>query len=76
MLVLILSVANGAGYRGDKEGKRDYWGEHYRNITKQVPNLEGVQLSYMFYTELDILKHSTIYWRFTLCIYNEISRYI
>ena len=34
-----------AGYRRDKEGKRDYWGEHYRNITKQVPNLEGVILS-------------------------------
>ena len=50
-----------AGYRRDKEGKRDYWGEHYRNITKQVPNLEGVQLSCISYTELEIPKNSIIY---------------
>jgi DNA adenine methylase len=50
-----------AGYRRDKEGKRDYWGEHYRNITKQVPNLEGMQLSCISYTELDVPKQSIIY---------------
>lgn len=47
-----------AGYRRDKEGKRDYWGEHYRNITKQVPKLEGIILSCKTYTDLDIPKQS------------------
>ncbi|MGB1230698.1 MAG: DNA adenine methylase [Winogradskyella sp.] len=50
-----------AGYRRDKEGKRDYWGEHYRNITKQVPNLKDVQLSCKSYLNLDIPKNSIIY---------------
>jgi DNA adenine methylase len=50
-----------AGYRRDKQGKRDYWSEHYRNITKQVPNLDGVQLSCMSYTELEIPTNSIIY---------------
>ncbi|MDC0009036.1 DNA adenine methylase, partial [Winogradskyella sp.] len=50
-----------AGYRRDKEGKRDYWGEHYRNITKQVPKLEGVQLSCKSYLDLEIPKNSIIY---------------
>ena len=50
-----------AGYRRDKEGKRDYWGEHYRNITKQVPKLEGIILSCKSYTELDIPKQSIVY---------------
>ena len=50
-----------AGYRRDKEGKRDYWGEHYRNITKQVPKLEGIILSCKTYTELDIPENSIIY---------------
>lgn len=50
-----------AGYRRDKEGKRDYWGEHYRNITKQVPKLDGVQLSCKTYTKLDIPKQCIIY---------------
>ncbi|WP_400075497.1 DNA adenine methylase [Winogradskyella sp. R77965] len=50
-----------AGYRRDKEGKRDYWGEHYRNITKQVPKLEGMLLSCKSYLDIDIPKHSIIY---------------
>ena len=50
-----------AGYRRDKQGKRNYWGEHYRNITKQVPNLEGVILSCKSYLELEIPKKSIIY---------------
>ena len=50
-----------SGYRRDKEGKRDYWGEHYRNITKQVPKLEGLQLSCKSYLDLDIPKQSIIY---------------
>lgn len=50
-----------AGYRRDKEGKRDYWGEHYRNITKQVPKLEGIQLSCQSYLNLKVPKNSIIY---------------
>jgi len=50
-----------AGYRRDKQGKRDYWGEHYRNITKQVPKLKDVILSCKSYTELDIPENSIIY---------------
>ncbi len=50
-----------AGYRRDKQGKRDYWAEHYRNITKQVPNLEGVILSCKSYTELEIPNNSIVY---------------
>ncbi|MDB9720330.1 hypothetical protein OAA67_00455 [Winogradskyella sp.] len=50
-----------AGYRRDKEGKRDYWGEHYRNITKQVPKLVGLQLSCKSYLDLEIPKNSIIY---------------
>ncbi|MDN3491412.1 DNA adenine methylase [Winogradskyella bathintestinalis] len=50
-----------AGYRRDKEGKRDYWGEHYRNISKQVPKLEGVVLSCKSYLDLNISKNSIIY---------------
>ncbi len=50
-----------SGYRRDKEGKRDYWGEHYRNITKQVPLLKGVILSCKSYLELEIPKQSIIY---------------
>jgi DNA adenine methylase len=50
-----------AGYRRDKEGKRDYWGEHYRNITKQVPKLEGIILSCKSYLDLEIPQDSVIY---------------
>ena len=50
-----------AGYRRDKQGKRDYWAEHYRNITKQVPNLNGIILSCKSYTELEIPKNSIVY---------------
>ncbi|NRB59727.1 MAG: DNA adenine methylase [Winogradskyella sp.] len=50
-----------AGYRRDKEGKRDYWGEHYRNITKQVPKLDGVLLSCKSYNELEIPENSIVY---------------
>jgi DNA adenine methylase len=50
-----------AGYRRDKQGKRDYWAEHYRNITKQVPHLEGVILSCKSYTDLEIPENSIVY---------------
>lgn len=50
-----------AGYRRDKQGKRDYWSEHYRNITKQVPHLDGVILSCQSYLDLEIPDHSIVY---------------
>lgn len=50
-----------AGYRRDKQGKRDYWLEHYKNITKQVPRLLGVQLRSVSYLNLEIPKKSLIY---------------
>ena len=50
-----------AGYRRDKQGKRDYWSEHCRNITKQVPSLTGVQLSCKSYLDLEIPENSVIY---------------
>ena len=50
-----------SGYRRDKEGKRDYWGEHYRNITKQLPNLDGVILSCKSYLDLKFKEKSIIY---------------
>lgn len=50
-----------AGYRRDKQGKRDYWLEHYKNITKQVPKLQGVQLHSDSYLDLKIPEKSIIY---------------
>lgn len=50
-----------AGYRRDKQGKRDYWREHYNNIMKQVPNLKGVEFTNTSFTNLDITENSIIY---------------
>ncbi len=50
-----------AGYRRDREGKRDYWREHYNNIMKQVPLLEGVDFVCSEYRCLDIPYGSIIY---------------
>ncbi|WP_115460608.1 DNA adenine methylase [Winogradskyella aurantiaca] len=50
-----------AGYRRDKEGKRDYWREHYNNIKRQIPFLKGVELRNQSYLELDIPENSIIY---------------
>ena len=50
-----------AGYRRDKQGKRDYWREHYNNIMKQVPNLKGVEFTNTSFTDLDIPENSIIY---------------
>ncbi len=50
-----------AGYRRDKEGKRDYWREHYNNVMRQIPLLEGVEFRCMEYTQLEIPEQSIIY---------------
>ncbi len=50
-----------AGYRRDKQGKRDYWREHCNNIMKQVPNLKGVEFTNTSFTDLDIPENSIIY---------------
>lgn len=50
-----------AGYRRDKQGKRDYWKEHYNNIMKQVPKLNGVKFTNFSFTDLEIPKNSIIY---------------
>jgi len=50
-----------AGYRKDKCGRQEYWGEHYRNILKQVPKLRGVQFECCSYLDLDIPDKSLIY---------------
>lgn len=49
------------GYRRDKNGKRDYWEEHYNNIMKQICNIRDVRFSCMDYTELVIPDDSIIY---------------
>jgi len=50
-----------AGYRRDREGKRDYWLEHYNNIQKQLPALQGVALRNSCYLDLEIPENSLIY---------------
>lgn len=50
-----------AGYRRDKQGKRDYWREHYNNIMKQVLKLKDVKFTNCSFTDLDIPKNSIIY---------------
>ncbi len=49
------------GYRRDSEGKRDYWVEHYNNLSKQIPKLKGVTFSCCSYTDLYIPSNSIIY---------------
>ena len=49
------------GYRRDKEGKRDYWKEHYNNIMKQIPSLMGTLFFNLSYDELEIPEKSIIY---------------
>lgn len=50
-----------AGYRRDKQGKRDYWKEHYNNIMKQVPSMKGVEFRNCSFTELEIPPSSIVY---------------
>jgi DNA adenine methylase len=50
-----------SGYRRDKQGKRDYWREHYNNIMKQVPNIKDVVFLNSSFTDLKIPEGSIIY---------------
>ena len=49
------------GWRRDKEGKRDYVAESYRNALKQHPKLQGVKLENLTYKELFLPTNSLIY---------------
>ena len=49
------------GYRRDNSGNRDYWREHYNNIMKQLPSLEGVIFVNESYKDLEIPSNSIIY---------------
>lgn len=49
------------GYRRDNSGNRDYWREHYSNIMKQIPNLDGVIFMNESYNNLEIPSNSIIY---------------
>lgn len=49
------------GYRRDKDGKRDYWDEHYRHMKKQVASLADVVFLNQPYFEMDIPPDSIIY---------------
>ena len=48
-------------WRRDKEGRRDYVAEAYRNAEKQSPALQGVELYNLAYFELEIPPRSLIY---------------
>jgi len=50
-----------SGYRRDKQGKRDYWREHYNNIMKQVSNIKDVVFLNSSFTDLKIPEGSIIY---------------
>lgn len=49
------------GWCRDRENKRDYVAETYRNAVKQSPNLQGVELINSSYLDLDIPENSIIY---------------
>ena len=49
------------GWRRDKEGKRDYVRESYRNALKQNPKLKGVELQKASYQDMRIPPNSLIY---------------
>lgn len=42
------------GYRRDKEGKRDYWREHYNHMIKQIENLKDVIFTCKDYRDLKL----------------------
>ena len=50
-----------AGYRRDKQEKRDYWKEHFNNVMKQVPNLKGIIFKCCTFTELKLPDNSIVY---------------
>lgn len=49
------------GYRRDKEGKRDYWREHYNNIQIQRTRMYGVSLTCGSYLDMEIPNNSVVY---------------
>ena len=49
------------GWRRDKDNKRDYVKEAYKNAAKQSPALQNVKLIHTSYTELNIPNNSIIY---------------
>lgn len=42
------------GYRRDRVGRRDYWKEHYNNVTKQSKKLDGILMCNVDYKDLVI----------------------
>ena len=48
-------------YRRDKEGKRDYAAEAYRNVVKQTPKLYGAYFRLASFDKLEIPRESIIY---------------
>lgn len=46
------------GYRRDKEGKRDYWDEHYRHLMKQKESLKDIKWTNLHYE--DVLPRNSI----------------
>ena len=49
------------GWRRDKQRKRDYVSEAFRNAIKQSPKLKGVILNHCHYQDLEIPPNSIIY---------------
>lgn len=49
------------GWRRDKEGKRDYIAEAYRNAEKQSPNLKNVIFENKSYDKVELKPNSIIY---------------
>lgn len=49
------------GWCRDKQGKRDYVAEAYRNAVKQSPLLQGAELIHSNYSDLSIPNNSIIY---------------
>ena len=49
------------GWRRDKEGKRDYVAEAYKNAVKQSPNLQNVKFTNLSYDEVPLQPNSIIY---------------
>jgi len=49
------------GWCRDKEGKRDYVAEAYRNAVKQSPNLQNVTFANKSYDEVELQPNSIIY---------------
>lgn len=49
------------GWCRDKDGKRDYVTEAYRNAVKQFPKLRGIQVAHGHYLDIDVPSGSVVY---------------